>query len=48
MLNNELIYNVWGFLILVLLVINTRSLLKNRTKMKNIDKVFNRIKSLID
>ena len=48
MLTNELIYNIWEFFILIILLINTYSLLKNRRKMKNIDKIFNRIKSLID
>ena len=48
MLTNEMIYNIWEFFILIFLIINTYSLLKNRKKMKKIDKIFNRIKSLID
>ena len=48
MLTNETIYNVWEFVILLMLLINTYLLIKNRKKMQKIDKIFNRIKSLTD
>ena len=46
MLTNETIYNVWEFIILLMLLIDTYLLIKNRKKMQKIDKIFNRIKSL--